>query len=476
MPAKTAAATPATPHSISEPLVTKAVTSLLSSLAKDKESSSDLLSGDSSTAHVSLTFHLSKANPNANSTPIRLDCPHTVLDEDGDGEDRSVCLFVKDESKAWVKEFVEATPSLSYVTKIMTLTTLRKNYAQYEQRRELLHSFTSFLADDRILPMLSKCLGKSFYNEKKLPVAIKLTRKESLKHTIVRAVEKSTYLYIGGGTSISLKVGRPSRLNTSSILANIFALVPQVVNKVGGWGKVSGIGVMCGQSVNVPVYARTTTELRELEGMMGVVVKPLKVREEVSKVVTPTSTKRKAEESKLSKAVKKAKDVKLKEAADKMAVEVDERVEEVIEELKEEAEEEEEEEKEEEEKPKKKSRKEVRAEKQPEERPVSKSKQVAGKPEKKVKAAEKEEKVEKASKKVAEKNVSSDFVATKKFAGARKGMKFCTGAQGLGYYKDIPFKYDAMFAASLKQQFGGGGGGRGKKTPTKGKGSPKGGG
>jgi ribosome biogenesis protein UTP30 len=44
---------------------------------------------------------------------------------------------------------------------------LRKNYKTFEAKRKLAQSYSMFLADDSIIPMLSKYLGKEFFSRKK---------------------------------------------------------------------------------------------------------------------------------------------------------------------------------------------------------------------------------------------------------------------------------------------------------------------
>ena len=92
------------------------------------------------------------------------------------------------------------------VKKVMGLDSLRKNHSRHSDKRELLKTYDFFLADDRILPMLSKALGKNFFEAKKQPVAIKIQRKESLKVTIERSL-KSAYMYLPSGTCMQVKSG-----------------------------------------------------------------------------------------------------------------------------------------------------------------------------------------------------------------------------------------------------------------------------
>jgi ribosome biogenesis protein UTP30 len=189
-------AAPATPHSLSTPLVSKALASLVASLSTSEDSSDLLASSGRPSSHVCLTLSLSKV-PSGSPKPSRVEVPNPVLSEEGDTPDSEVCLIVKDESKPWVSEYVDdahAAGKLPFIRRVLSLSKLRKDFSTFAQRRELLAGYTHFLADDRILPMLSKALGKSFYAAKKLPVPVKLTRTEKLRDTLERAVERSTYL------------------------------------------------------------------------------------------------------------------------------------------------------------------------------------------------------------------------------------------------------------------------------------------
>jgi len=123
----------------------------------------------------------------------------------GNLEEPEVCLIVKEESKPWCQELIERFPEhMGCVKKVLGLQSLRTKHARYEQRRALLHKYNVFMADDRILPMLSKALGTDFYKAKKLPIPITLTRKEALPFAIQKALS-STYMSISKGTCIMIR-------------------------------------------------------------------------------------------------------------------------------------------------------------------------------------------------------------------------------------------------------------------------------
>ncbi len=429
--------------SVSQPMVVKAVKSLISHTAKSTEGSkSNLLQvKDLPPHHLALNITLSRVPSKPSFKPIRIDVPHDVVTDEA-GEEAEACLIVKDESKAWTKEFIESNPSVSFIKKVVTLSKLRSDYKEFKDRRDLLRSYDLFLADDRILPMLSAALGKSFFEAKKQPVPIKLTRRESLETTLIRATKGSTYLVIPAGTQISVKCGKISALTELQLAENTMAAIKGVVPRLPGkWGNVREIGVRVGQSVMLPVYARTAEEIEAIKKMQGQGTIPAVVEDESEKEATEQQNKEKKRKAVAEAKVKSplVKALKKKKAED-------------------------EEEKKKKEEVSESNRKAKRKEKQPEERPATKKSRreaqaeddaVKVKSPKKAKVATEPAAAEPAKE-------SATFVASKKFKGARKGYAFKKGNKGVGYYKDTPPPFNVMLAQSLAADSSRRGDGRGK--------------
>lgn len=201
---------------INKPLVEKAVAALVKyhneqAMKKGERSALPLLGNDSS---IQVQFGLEVPPGKHSPKPVRITIPHPIHkvtstkggDNDFEGlEEVDVCLIVKDASKPWVQEMInEFKDHMGCVKKVLGLESLRKKHSLYHQRRELLHKYDIFMADDRILPMLTSALGKDFIKAKKLPVPIAITRKEALPLAIQRNLA-ATYLTISPGTSISVR-------------------------------------------------------------------------------------------------------------------------------------------------------------------------------------------------------------------------------------------------------------------------------
>lgn len=192
----------------------------LRALLKHHESSSSI--GDNKKLQliendldVQVQFSLARIPGNASPKPIRVEIPHPLVKvagstsdaKDGDDnlQDVEACLIVKEESKPWVQEMIARFPAeLGCIKKVLGLQSLRIKHKSFSQRRDLLARFDVFFADDRILPMLTKALGGKFFEKKKQPIAVKLTRKEALPFAIQKALT-STFMFLSAGTCVTVK-------------------------------------------------------------------------------------------------------------------------------------------------------------------------------------------------------------------------------------------------------------------------------
>jgi ribosome biogenesis protein UTP30 len=74
-------------------------------------------------------------------------------------------LIVKDPQREWKDKVQEA--NLSKVTKVIGVGKLRDKFKPFESKRQLCSQYNLFVADDRVVEMLPKILGKTFFLKKK---------------------------------------------------------------------------------------------------------------------------------------------------------------------------------------------------------------------------------------------------------------------------------------------------------------------
>jgi len=223
---------------------------------------------------VQVQFTLVRVPGNSGPRPVRIDIPHPLAnvssssskggDYDDSLRDVEACIIVKDASKEWVQEMITRFPShLGCIKKVLTLQSLRIKHKTYDQRRLLLGRFDVFFADDRIVPMLSKALGTKFFDKKKQPIPVRLSREEALPFAIQRCL-KSTYMYLSSGTCLTVRAGNTS-MSPSKLLENIMSVCSEVPTKVPRkWSNVRSVSIKTTNSVALPIYNKTPEELAHI--------------------------------------------------------------------------------------------------------------------------------------------------------------------------------------------------------------------
>jgi ribosome biogenesis protein UTP30 len=305
----TTAAKPATSAGLDERLVERAVTALLVHHAESTEQSKDLLGND---APVQVQFGLEVAPSRAHVKPIPLDIPHPLWKRGECADDKadvpSVCLIVKQESKTEIKDLLERIAGDMVlggcaVKKVLGLQSLRTNYRDYSQRRDLLRSYDVFMADDRILPMLSGALGKIFFKAKQQPIPVDVTRKSSLPFNVLKALNR-THLSWSRGTCVVVPAGRTD-MDARQISQNIVALVPQAVEKFPRkWANLRSVAIKTPSSASLPVYNKTPHELAEIARLSS--LKPTWTDEARTSVTPATEASRERRDATLVSSQKDA--------------------------------------------------------------------------------------------------------------------------------------------------------------------------
>jgi ribosome biogenesis protein UTP30 len=166
-----------------------------------------------------------------------------------------VCIFTKDPHEEYKKR-IKAL-GVASIVKVMPVSKLRKNFKPFEAKRQLCASYDIFLTDCRIVSLLPKLIGKKFFESKKIPVVVDLT-KEDLKSELETAIN-STYLHLTSGPCFSVKIGLGSQ-EVSALTENGAQIIKQVIEKIpGGWDNIKVIHVKTPDSLALPVYTCNST-------------------------------------------------------------------------------------------------------------------------------------------------------------------------------------------------------------------------
>ncbi|KAK0459972.1 ribosomal protein L1p/L10e family-domain-containing protein [Desarmillaria tabescens] len=211
----------------------------------DKESANELLPGKEQI--VWLNVAVKKVAAERKIMPIRIPVVHPIVDP----RTSSVCLITKDPQREY-KDLLEAK-DIKFISRVVGISKLKGKFKPFEARRILLKENGLFLADDRVIPLLPKLLGEKWFNAKKQPIPVTLTRKD-LKKELEHAIQ-STYMNQNRGTNTAIKIGTMSH-TPAQILANLKVALPVIAKRIsGGWDNVQALSIKTSSSASLPIWS-----------------------------------------------------------------------------------------------------------------------------------------------------------------------------------------------------------------------------
>lgn len=165
-----------------------------------------------------------------------------------------MCLLTKDPQRQY-KDLL-ASEKVKQVKRVVGVTKLKGKFAPFDARRQLMNDHEVFLADDRIVEMLPKLLGKKWIKERKSPIPVKLSGKGAAVKAEIEKAVASTYYHRNRGVCTATRIGTLAHLSTEELLANVSTALPVIVGKhvKGGWDNMQGIEIKTGRSAGLPVW------------------------------------------------------------------------------------------------------------------------------------------------------------------------------------------------------------------------------
>lgn len=272
--------------------VSSAVKALFAYRKREQERSGSSKMLDLEAEPFTVQIGLKEAPKDPSPKPHLVKLPHALRDV----EALSCCLIVKDADKPWLKALTvegdapgakvtmtkldgtraanrarRAEPQFAMgdgdgenlgkmVDKVLSFSKLRTSYKQFKDKRELRDRFDVFLADERIVPMLGKLLGKTFFDRKKQPVAVKVTKPGKLASQIKEATSSARFV-LKAGTCVALNLAHTD-LSEKACVENVLAGVDAVVDLVPKkWSNVLQVSLKLPESAALPLFNASPNRL-----------------------------------------------------------------------------------------------------------------------------------------------------------------------------------------------------------------------
>jgi ribosome biogenesis protein UTP30 len=233
----------------------------LKKCVKPQEAAKEALIPDAN--HLFIVISTKKIPERAAVSPIRIPIPHSYRQSTD-----QVCLFTKDPQREY-KDLLKEK-GINDVNKVIGVEKLRKKYQPYEARRILCSSYDLFLVDRRVVPMMSRLLGKTFLQRKKFPVPVNLTS-GNLTSELQRAIH-SAHMTISTGTCITVRIGDARHQSMDQLADNVIQALPHIVKHVQNeWSNIQSIQLKTTASLSLPIYQ----DLPKLAGSMPTKEEPV---------------------------------------------------------------------------------------------------------------------------------------------------------------------------------------------------------
>ncbi|KAF7324839.1 hypothetical protein MKEN_00525800 [Mycena kentingensis (nom. inval.)] len=180
--------------------------------------------------------------------PVKIPISHPIVDP----RVEAVCLITKDPQRKY-KDLLEEH-GIKFISRVVGIEKLKGKFKPFEARRLLLKQNGLFLADERVIPLLPKLLGAKWFEAKKQPIPVCLTRKD-IKSELERAIS-STYMNQNQGTCTSIKIAKLPAHSPAQVLANLSAALPAIVQGIkGGWDNVQSLVLKTNSSAGLPIWS-----------------------------------------------------------------------------------------------------------------------------------------------------------------------------------------------------------------------------
>ncbi|KZV70387.1 ribosomal protein L1 [Peniophora sp. CONT] len=236
----------------------KAVDALLAHASKKQAEAeeSSLLGGKEQ--HIWLQVAVKKMHPEHKLKPFKIPVKYPLVDP----RVTPICLITKDPQREY-KDLLDSH-DIKFINRVVGITKLKGKFKPYEARRMLLQENGLFLADERVVTLLPGLLGKKFFDAKKQPIPVNLTRKD-LKGELERAIS-STYMHQNQGTCTSIKIATLTH-TPAQVLANLQTALPSIAKATkGGWENIQSLNIKTSNSTALPIW---TVELGEQRWVTG---------------------------------------------------------------------------------------------------------------------------------------------------------------------------------------------------------------
>lgn len=142
---------------------------------------------------------------------------------------------------------------VSCVDKVITVSSLVKDYQSFELKRRLYSQYDVFLVENVVSRLVGKKLSSIFMDSVKYPITINNFDKD----TFDKALSTVSFKIINDGLNIAIFFGNDT-MSSKILSENLYAIINELKNKYpGGWTNIRAMKITCtgiGFQTTYPIY------------------------------------------------------------------------------------------------------------------------------------------------------------------------------------------------------------------------------
>ncbi|TIA69483.1 hypothetical protein E3P92_03407 [Wallemia ichthyophaga] len=164
-----------------------------------------------------------------NNKTLNIPIKNTLIDPRSD----NICLLVKDPKQDSISTLEKS--NINFISEIVSCQELKGKYKSFESQRSLFSQFDLFLADESILHLLPRFIGKHAFSSNK-PIGVNL-KSNDLKNHIQSVINSTHYT--------------PSK---DQQIANLETVLDHFTTKLTNLNEIKSINIKLSSSDALPIY------------------------------------------------------------------------------------------------------------------------------------------------------------------------------------------------------------------------------
>lgn len=209
--------------------------------------------------------------------PGKIHLPHSF----NDAATSTICLITADPQRPFKDTIAHAsfpTALSSRITRVIGISKIKARYKTFESRRQLRDEHDVFLADERVITLLPKLLGKIFYGGSKRPIPVSLepykqkdaagkrqaapknpdTKSIAPPAQVAREIERTlscAQVHLSPTATTSVRVGL-ANFSPEQVADNVEAVVNGMVGKfvTKGWRNIRAVHIKGPNTMALPIW------------------------------------------------------------------------------------------------------------------------------------------------------------------------------------------------------------------------------